>query len=248
MKCILLCAGYATRLFPLTENFPKALLEVNKKPLLDYILEEINTIEEISEIYVVTNARYYEHFVNWREQKDNIKPIEIINDNTTSNDDRLGAIGDVHYVIHKKNIDEDLIIIAGDNLFDFKLKDMINYYKEKNSTVVAAKYIDDIELLKRFAVAKIDSNNKVLELIEKPKEPQSNVAVYATYIYPKNIVHLFDNYLEEGNLPDAPGNFVQYLYKKKDVYLYMFDGTCYDVGTHESLKEVNEIYGKKTND
>lgn len=245
MKCILLCAGYATRLFPLTENFPKALLKIGEKPLLDYILDEVNTIDEIDEIFVITNNRYAKHFDEWAGVKNNTKPIKVINDNTNSNDDRLGAIGDIMYVVDKNNINDDLLIIAGDNLFTYSLKDVLSFYKKKNKTVVCAKELDDINLLRRFAVAKVDENNKIIDLVEKPDSPQSNLAVYATYLYPKEILKYFKQYKDEGNNMDAPGNFPQYLFKKEDVYIYKFDGECYDVGTHETLEEVNKIYSKK---
>jgi len=244
MKCILLCAGYATRLFPLTENFPKALLQIGNKPLLDYILEEVNTIDEVDEVFVITNDRYYKHFEKWASEKDNIKPIKVINDNTTSNDDRLGAIGDIMYVIDKENINDDLLIIAGDNLFTYKLKDVINFYKEKNETVLCAKELDDINLLKRFAVATIDSKNKVLSLVEKPENPESNLGVYATYVYPKKVLKYLNEYKQLGYNMDSPGHFPQFLYTKENVYIYKFNGECYDVGTHETLKEVNDIYSK----
>ena len=245
MKCILLCAGYATRLFPLTEKFPKALLTINNKPLLDYILEEVNTIDEVDEIYVITNNRYYNHFNSWAYEKNNIKPIKVLNDGTMSNDDRLGAIGDIMFVLEKENIDNDLLIIAGDNLFTYKLKDVVNYYHEKQKTIVCAKELDDTQLLKRFAVAKVNNENKIVDLVEKPEEPQSNLAVYATYIYPKEILPYFNKYKLEGNNMDAPGRFPQYLYDKEDIYVYAFNGECYDVGTHETLKEVNELYKNK---
>lgn len=133
MKCILLCAGYATRLFPLTQNFPKALLEIEEnKPLLDFILEKVNKIKEVDEIYLITNNRYYEHFLAWSQKKENlIIPITVINDHTTTNEDRLGAIGDIEYVIKQKQIEEDVLIIAGDNLFDFNLTDMVQFYHQK---------------------------------------------------------------------------------------------------------------------
>lgn len=245
MKCILLCAGYATRLFPLTENFPKALLNIGKKPLLDYILDEVNTINEVDKIYVITNNRYYKHFDKWAHEKNNKKEIKVINDYTTSNDDRLGAIGDIMYVIEKENINDDLLIIAGDNLFTYHLRDVVDFYNQNKKTVLCAKELEDINLLKRFAVASIDENNKVIDLVEKPVEPKSNLGVYATYIYPKEILKYFNEYKSDGNNMDAPGNFPQYLYKKEDVLIYKFNGECYDVGTHETLKEVNELYKNK---
>ena len=247
MKCILLCAGYATRLFPLTENFPKALLDVGGRPLMDYILDEVNTIDKIDEIYVITNNKYAGHFEKWAEEKNNKKPITVINDGTYSNDDRLGAIGDIKYTIDKMKIDDEMCIIAGDNLFTFKLKDAINMSEEKNAPVVCVKAIDDINLLRRVGVAEINNEGIITGFEEKPQEPKSNLCTYAEYIYPKFVVPYFDEYIKEGNPIDAPGNFIAWLYKKTNTYAYIFDGECYDVGTHESLKEVGEIFRKKNN-
>lgn len=244
MKCILLCAGYATRLFPLTENFPKALLEIGGRPLLDYILDEVNTIDEVDGIYLITNNKYTPHFQKWAEEKNNIKKITVLNDGTTSNDDRLGAIGDIKYTIDKMNIRDDLLIIAGDNLFTFKLRDMMDYYNREKLPVVSVKQIDDVEALKGLAVVTIDENDKILNCEEKPKEPKSNLGAFAEYIYPSYIVDMIDKYISEGNNKDAPGNLVSWLYKRIDVKVFKFEGECYDVGTHESLREVNEIYSK----
>ena len=245
MKCIFLCAGYATRLFPLTENFPKALLKVGGRALLDYILDEVNSLDEIDEIYLVTNAKYTPHFESWAKEKNNIKPITVINDGTYTNDDRLGAIGDINFTIEKCNINDDLLIIAGDNLFTFKLREFVDFYKAKNAPSVCVREETDINLLKRVGVAVLDDSNKILDFEEKPAEPKSKYAVYAEYIYPKEILPVFKEYLAEGNSNDAPGNFVAYLYKKMPTYAYPFKGECYDVGTHDALAYVNEIYSKK---
>lgn len=245
MKCIFLCAGYATRLFPLTENFPKALLKVGGRALLDYILDEVNSLDEIDEIYLVTNAKYTPHFESWAKAKNNIKPITVINDGTYTNDDRLGAIGDINFTIEKCNINDDVLIIAGDNLFTFKLREFLDFYKAKNAPSVCVREETDINLLKRVGVAVLDDSNKILDFEEKPAEPKSKYAVYAEYIYPKEILPVFKEYLAEGNSNDAPGNFVAYLYKKMPTYAYPFKGECYDVGTHDALAYVNEIYSKK---
>lgn len=245
MKCIFLCAGYATRLFPLTENFPKALLKVGGRALLDYILDEVNSLDEIDEIYLVTNAKYTPHFESWAKEKNNIKPITVINDGTYTNDDRLGAIGDINFTIEKCNINDDVLIIAGDNLFTFKLREFVDFYKAKNAPSVCVREETDINLLKRVGVAVLDDSNKILDFEEKPTEPKSKYAVYAEYIYPKEILPVFKEYLAEGNSNDAPGNFVAYLYKKMPTYAYPFKGECYDVGTHDALAYVNEIYSKK---
>ncbi len=245
MKCIFLCAGYATRLFPLTENFPKALLKVGGKAIIDYALEKINQIDEIDEIYLVTNAKYTPHFENWAKEKNNVKPITVFNDGTTNNDDRLGAIGDIEFTIEQAKIDDDIFVMATDNLFDFSLKDFADFYKTKNSPCVCVRQENDINLLKRVGVAKLDQDMKIIDFEEKPAEPKSNCAVYAEYIYPKNILPEIKKYLEEGNSCDAPGNLVAYLCKRVPTYAYIFEGECYDVGTHDALAQVNEIYKNK---
>lgn len=242
MKCILLCAGYATRLFPLTQNFPKALLEVGGRAILDYTLDEVNSIDEIDHIYLVTNAKYTPHFEEWAKSKNNIKPITVFNDGTTNNDDRLGAIGDMQFTIEKAGIDDDILVLATDNLFTFKLKDFVEFYKTKNAPSVCVREEDDINLLKRVGVAKLDEDMRIVDFVEKPAEPQSKYAVYAEYIYPKNVLPMIKTYLEEGNSCDAPGNLVAYMYKRLPTYAYAFNGVCYDVGTHEALAQVNEIY------
>lgn len=245
MKCILLCAGYATRLFPLTENFPKALLEVGGRAILDYTLDKVNEIEEIDEIYLVTNAKYTPHFKKWAEEKKNIKPIIVFNDGTSTNDDRLGAIGDINFTIDKANIDDDILVLATDNLFDFKLKDFVEFYKIKNAPSVCVREEQDIELLKRVGVAILDNENKIIDFTEKPAEPKSKFAVYAEYIYPRNVLPKIKQYLVEGNSADAPGNLVAYMYQQTPTYAYCFEGECYDVGTHEALALVNELYSNK---
>lgn len=244
MKCLLLCAGYATRLFPLTENFPKALLNVGDRPLLDYILDEVNSIDEIDEIYLVTNKKYTPHFEKWASEKNNIKPITIFNDNTTTNEDRLGAIGDIQFTIENAKINDDLLIIAGDNLFTFKLRDFVDYQKEKKNSTVCVKE-EKYENLKRLGVVETDDNMTIIGFEEKPEKPKGKYAATAVYLYPKEVVPVFKEYIDEGNNADAPGNFVAYLYKKLPVSGYVFKGTWYDVGTHQALAEVNDVYKNK---
>ena len=244
MKCLLLCAGYATRLCPLTENVPKALLEVGNRPLLDYIVDEVNSLDEVDEIYLVTNKRYTPHFEKWAKEKNNVKPITVFNDNTTNNENRLGAIGDIQFTIEKANIDDDLLVIAGDNLFTFKLRDFVDFQKEKNTPAVCVKE-EEYETLKRLGVVETDEKMQIVGFEEKPEKPKGKYAAYAEYLYPKNVLPVFKQYIEEGNKIDAPGNFVAYLYKKMPVYAFPFIGECYDVGTHDSLAYVNELYKNK---
>lgn len=244
MKCILLCAGYATRLFPLTENFPKALLEVGGRPLLDYILDEVNSLDEVDEIYLVTNNKYTPHFQKWADEKENTKPITVFNDKTTNNDDRLGAIGDIQFTIEQANIKDDLLIIAGDNLFSFKLRDFVDFQESKGTSAICVKE-EDYENLKRLGVVETNEEQKIVGFEEKPENPKGKYAASAVYLYPSDVVPMFKQYIDEGNKIDAPGNFVAYLYTRKPFYAYPFNGEWFDVGTHEALAQVNQLYSKK---
>lgn len=244
MKCILLCAGYATRLFPLTENFPKALLEIGGRPLLDYTLDEVNSIDKIDEIYLVTNKKYAPHFKAWADSKNNSKKITIFDDGTTTNENRLGAIGDIKFVIDQAKLDDDMLVIAGDNLFTFKLNDFVKFQEERGGSAVCVKE-ETYEKLKGLGVVQVNDEMTIIGFEEKPAEPKSTLAAYAEYIYPRETLPTFDRYIAEGNNIDAPGRFVSYLYDKEQVSAFKFEGECYDVGTHAALAEVNEIYSKK---
>ena len=244
MKCILLCAGYATRLFPLTENFPKALLEVGGKPIINYVIDEVNTLEEVDEIYLVTNNKYTPHFREWADNLNNVKPITVYNDMTTTNENRLGAIGDIEFTIEQAQIDDDVLIIATDNLFTFKLRDFVDFQKQFGTSAICVK-TEEYENLKRLGVVETDENMKIVGFEEKPEQPKGKYAATAVYLYPRSVVPVFKQYIDEGNKPDAPGNFVAYLYKRLPVYGYAFEGEWFDVGTHEALAQVNELYSNK---
>lgn len=245
MKAILLVAGYATRLYPLTKNMPKALLNIAGKPILTSIYEQLETLDAVDEVYVVSNHKFYEHFVKWANELNGTKKITVIDDGTTNEDNRRGAIGDIKYTIDQMAIDEDIVVVAGDNFFTYKLKDMYDYYKKVNDDCVCVKEIDDVEELKAFAVASLGADNRIEQLEEKPQQPKSNTAVFATYMYTKETIKLFEQYLNEGNKPDAPGYFVEWLYRKKPVYAYKFVGECYDIGTPQSYEEVGNLFKVK---
>ena len=241
MKAIILAAGYATRLYPLTKNTPKALLDIKGTTILDHILEKVEKINEINEIVIVSNNKFYSNFLNWKKTYKGKCLVTILNDNTNSNEDRLGAIGDINFAIETKKINEDIIILASDNYFSFELTNLYEYYKEKNSDCITGTYADE-ELLaqKRFAVAKIDNTDQVIDLEEKPDNPKSNIIAYAIYIYKKETLPLFKEYLNEGNSKDAPGNFPSWLHKKKPIYCYKFTGSCIDIGTVEAYNNINK--------
>ena len=244
MKAVILAAGYATRLYPLTLNMPKALLKVGKQTVLDYIIDEVETIDEVNEILVISNQKFIEQFANWHAQRKSTKRIKLLNDGSTSDENKLGAIGDLQFAIELESIDEDILVIAGDNLFSYKLLDFYKFYLEKNKDCILAQENNNIDDLKRMGVALLDENDKLLKFQEKSNHPISNIAVYASYIYLKDTLPLISKYLKENNNPDAPGYFPAWLCDKKDIYAYKFRGKCYDIGTHESYTEVQKEFEK----
>ncbi|WHH57488.1 nucleotidyltransferase family protein [Petroclostridium sp. X23] len=243
MKCILLAAGYATRLYPLTKDKPKSLLPVGGKTILEHIINKVERIDTVEDIYIVTNDRFYHQFLDWMEQHRSLKKIKILNDGTTNNDNRLGAIADIQYVIERENIFDDILVMAGDNLFDFKLTDFWNFYRTVASDCITAHELTDTNELKRTGVIEIDEEYRVISFEEKPQNPKSNLAVPPFYIYAKDTLKLVDKYLQEGNNPDAPGNFIPWLIQHGDVYVYKFEGKRYDIGTLESYEQAQKIFG-----
>ena len=242
MKAIILAAGYATRLYPLTLNMPKALLPIGGKPIIDHIVAQMDTVEDLDEIYVVSNDKFAGHFEEWAKTAKSRVPIIVLNDGTTDDSNKRGAIGDIFFVIEEMKIDDDLMVIAGDNFFTYSLKDYVRFFREKDRDCVCVKVWEDESQLSQFGIALLDWAGKVLDIEEKPAKPKSNTVVFAAYLYKKETVPMFAEYLAAGNKPDAPGNFPAWLYKKQDVYAYTFEGECYDVGTPESYHEVCEMY------
>ena len=245
LKAIILAAGYATRLYPLTINTPKALLPINNIPIITHITKELNKIKEVDHIFVVSNSKFVSDFCNWQAETQNISsiPITIIDNGTSSAEERRGAIGDMYYAINTESIvNEDIIVIAGDNYFTYDLEKYYNFYKSVNEDCVCVKKVSNKNLLSQFAVATIDKNNKIIELEEKPQVPKSDTAVYASYIYKEETVELIKKYLDEGNNPDSPGYFIEWLYKIKDVMAYKIEGECYDIGTFESYEEAQSLF------
>lgn len=240
MKALILAAGYATRLYPLTKDRPKALLPIADKPIIEYICEELVTLPDVNEIIVVSNHRFADHFTRWQERAKKLYslPVTVVDDFTTSDADKLGAVGDINFVIERLGVDEDLLVIAGDNLFTYHLIDAWRVFREFDQDLILAQEIDSLGDLKRFAVAQIDENDLVIDLEEKPEQPKSNLAVYATYFYKRDTLPLIRTYLDQGGDPDAPGNFPAWLYKRKPLRLYKFTGECFDIGTPESYEQV----------
>lgn len=242
MKGLILAAGYATRLYPLTKNTPKPLLEVAGKTILDYIVEKMDKVEEIDEIVIVTNDKFASHFEKWTKDVSYSKEFIVVNDGTDTNENRLGAIGDIQFVIEKLYLEDDLIVVAGDNIFDFELVDFAAYFKQVNTDCITVYQEENEGQLKRAGVVELDSDSKVLSFEEKPESPKSNFGVPAFYLYKKETLPKFKEYLAEGYNPDAPGHFIPFLITHNPVHAFQFKGQRYDIGTVESYERVQEIF------
>lgn len=241
MDAIILAAGYATRLYPLTENKPKPLLNVAGKPIIEHIIRKLEQINQINKIYIVTNDKFEQHFKEWLDNFDSIKPTEIVNDGTKSNEDRLGALGDIHYTINLKNLNNDIIVIAGDNLFELSLLDVFNFFKKRKTNVIVLHDIKDFELAKQYGIVGI-GNNIVMNFEEKPVSPKSTLASTGIYLFPKKTIELIKKYIAQGNNPDKTGSFIEWLYKRDIVHSYVTDKKWYDIGSLEQLEKADRYY------
>jgi glucose-1-phosphate thymidylyltransferase len=238
MKGLILAAGYATRLRPLTDAMPKQLLPIAGKPLLDWILVKLRETDA-DEIHLVTNARFADDFHGWARDKD----VVVHDDGTTSNEDRLGAIGDMRFVQERAGLDDDLLVVAGDNLFEFSLRDYVGWWRRREApaSAIAVRDVGDRELAKEYGIVDVDEDDRVVALVEKPEEPPSTLAAIATYLYAREHWALLDEYLREGNPPDAPGHFPAWLHTRARVYAYRFEGDWFDIGNHEQLLEADNL-------
>ena len=207
MKAIILAAGYATRMYPLTKDKPKALLPIGGKVMLDYLMDEVATIREIDTVYIVTNSRFAGQFSAWAEEAAARYPrlkLDVLDDGTDSNENRLGAVGDIRFVLDHRPVDDDLLVAASDNFFTFPLQDMVDDFKAHGRDTLLGQHLGWVEDLKRFAVATLDESARVTALVEKPQQPPTDVGIYALYLYKRETVPLIYQYLDEGNPPDAP--------------------------------------------
>jgi glucose-1-phosphate thymidylyltransferase len=243
MKAIVLAAGYATRLRPLTNTVAKPLLPLAGRPMVDYIYDKIAQVPGIDAVHVVTNAKFASGFAAWAGGHRGGVPIHVHDDKTTSNDDRLGAIGDIRFTIKEAKLDgHDLLICAGDNLFDYSLVDYVDYWKGKGEASCLAVYqCEDIELVKQYSIVELDGTDRITSFIEKPKSPSTKLVGTATYIYHRQHVALLERYLAEGNSPDQPGNLVAWLHKRVPVYAYRFQGGWFDIGNQNELLQADNL-------
>jgi glucose-1-phosphate thymidylyltransferase len=247
MKLIVLAAGYATRLYPLTLNQPKPLLKVAGKPMLEHVLDNLLPIEEIDHVYVVTNAKFAGHFRRWADTYGTVRSgvgITVVNDNSTDDSNKLGAIGDLHLVLTREQIADDIIVVAGDNLFSDALAAFGEFCREKGAPVLAVYDVGDLEEIRKYNAIEVDGDGRILFFEEKPARPKSTLTGIALYYYPASSLALIQQYIEEGNNPDQPGRLVQWMYRRTPFYTWRVPGIWYDVGSKETLEEANRIFSR----
>lgn len=247
MKLIILAAGYATRLYPLTLNQPKPLLSVAGKPMLEHVLDNVRTIEAIDHAYVVTNEKFVSHFQKWSEgyQRPGLNfAFTIVNDHSIDDSNKLGAIGDLHLVLTTYNLDDDIIVVGGDNLFSNDLREFGEYCQRQNAPVTGVYDVGDLEQIKKYNAIDIDENHRITYFEEKPKEPKSTLTGIALYYYPKSVLPWIRQYIAEGNNPDQPGRLVQWLYPRVPFYVWQVPGIWFDVGSIETMEEANRVFSK----
>lgn len=247
IKALILAAGYATRLFPLTKFISKPLLPIAGKPMIEYLLDKITAVDQIDEVFIVTNEKFHPHFKIWHDRIESAgiynKKITIINDHTVKDGTKIGAVGDINYVLKEANVQDDLMIIAGDNLFDFDLNEFADYFKEKSNPVVCLHDVKDIEIAKRMGVVDLNEENKIIDFEEKPENPKTTLIAICCYIFPKEKLSRVQEYLDKGNNPDAPGYYIEWLQKNDDVYGWVLPGKWFDIGNIEQFEKANLEYG-----
>jgi glucose-1-phosphate thymidylyltransferase len=248
MKVLILAAGYATRLYPLTLTQPKPLLDVAGQPMIDYVLDNLAPIGGIDRVYVVTNAKFAGHFQRWADQYGATKSkldFTIVNDGSTDDSNKLGAIGDIHLVLTREKIDDDLIVVAGDNLFNQTLEGFGAVCRERKAPVLAVYDVGSLDEIKKYNSITLDASGKITFFEEKPKNPTSTLTGIALYYYPKSSLPLIHQYIAEKNNPDQPGRLVQWLYTRTPVYTWRVPGIWYDIGSKENLEEAGRVFSKQ---
>ena len=251
MNALILAAGYATRLYPLTLNKAKPLLEVGGKPIIEWLVDNLRTVPELRTTYIVTNAKFAGDFQNWADGYESRKSeitnkseskIKIINDGSTNDDDKLGAIGDINLVLTREHLEiDDLLVIAGDNLFEQPLSEFVSVATPFPATV-AVYDVGDFEAIKKYGTVTIDNRGVVASFEEKPENPKSTLASVALYYYSREVLPLFRTYIAEGNNPDQPGRFLQWLYTRKSVKTFQIKRRWLDIGSKETLAEADKVF------
>ena len=247
MKALILSAGYATRLYPLTKDTPKPLLPIAGKPMIEYLLERLDNLKALNEVIIVTNDKFFRKFEEWHSNGSSFtKPIRLLNDGTTSDSDKLGAVGDIEFSIKKCSVKDDLLVIAGDNLFKFNVEDFLRFAESMRPYTSIGLYdFGNKEEARKYGVVELDDNGVLIDFQEKPKEPRTSLIAICMYYLPGEKLKFVSQYLEGNGNPDAPGYYIRWLHKQDKVYGYIFRGSWYDIGDMKSYQEANKVYGEE---
>ena len=246
MKCVILAAGYATRLYPLTENFPKPLLKVGEKSILDWLLDDLAETTDIDEFIVISNHKFAQHFEDWKGSKQKVRPytITVIDDGTSTNETRLGAVRDIQLAVDTLGLTDDLLVMAGDNVLDFSLSGFVQFAKEKNTSCVMCHEENDLKKQQKTAIITVDCNNLITSYEEKPQEPKGTLAVPPFYYYKRDDVKRIQKALANGCGYDAPGSFAAWLSGQTPMHAYKMPGKRYDIGDINSYEFVKRVFSK----
>ena len=236
MKCIILAAGYATRMYPLTENFPKPLLEVGGKPILDWLVDDLSSV--VDEFVVISNHKFFPHFETWAEKK---PLVTVLDDGTSTNETRLGAVCDIQFAIDHLDLNDDLLVIAGDNVLDFSLRTFVSYAREMGTSCTMRYWEDDPVKLRRAGVSEVDGE-KLVSFEEKPAEPKSNWCTPPFYFYVASDVAKIKNAIEDGCGTDAPGSLVAWMCKHSVLHSMVMPGKRFDIGNLETYEKIKAEY------
>ena len=241
MKCLILAAGYATRLYPLTENFPKPLLKVQDKAILDWLIDDIKTSGAVDEYVVISNHKFARHFNEWAAGRpDDI--ITVVDDGTSTNETRLGAVRDIQFAIGTLGLDDDMLVIAGDNVLDFSLVRFIEYARVKGTSCIMRFYEPSEQRLRKCGVVEVDDQDLILGMEEKPSEPRSHWCCPPFYFYTRNDARLIPAGISAGCGTDAPGSYIAWLATQVPVHAMEMPGHRFDIGNLESYNSVCEQY------
>ena len=243
MKAVFLCAGYATRLYPLTEKKPKPLLEIDGMPLLTHLLKKLEPISLLDQIFVVSNGRFYNHFCQWQKTVKTSKKLSILNDKTMDPEHRLGAIQDLKLGLEYGAGNADVLVVAGDNLFDSELEPFVSFAHSKKPAASVGVYdVCDKALAQKYGLIKTDSSSKITAFFEKPKNPPTTLASMGIYYFPKETLSCVDRYLEKNQNLDAPGFYMSWLAQEIDVFAFPFSGTWFDIGDLNSYHQADQFF------
>ena len=244
MRAVVLAGGFAKRMWPLTKDKPKHLLPVAGKPMLGYILTKLEPVALVDQVYVSTNAAFERHFRQYLDTVESKKKISLFIEDSRKEEEKLGSVGALNYLVRKCGVDGELLVFGGDNIFSFSVEDFVGYFRHKKANAVALFDLESVDKVRSYGVVKIDSDGCIVDFQEKPAEPKNTLISTACYAFSRDGVRNLHRYLEEGNEPDKMGHFIEWLHRNDKIYGYVFKGFWFDVGSFESYHEADKHFLK----